>query len=300
VQVLDLSSNQLTSTLPGAWGQLARLSVLNLNSNLLEGSLPSSWARQRSLLQLNIGSNRLEGVLPRAWSQGMDSLRGVNFTGNRIQGSLPKEWANMTSLQSLCVMAAVQRCSMHVCVLLRSTPAAVSACWPRVRHLAHSTALSCVVRMRRAVGHNQLTGSVPEAWGALHQLYAVNVTHNSGLCGPVPSSVSRVLEADNTALNDQCMWAEEGERGGWVCGAALHDASADPATATASWPCPELSMRLLLLAALHLMCTCACSGHAAGLQGPPAGCRFSSNRRAAQLAARHQPMRRCAVGGAGV
>jgi len=50
--VLDLSQNQLTSTLPSAWAQLSYLSVLNLAFNNLEGTLPPSWSQQRSLLQL--------------------------------------------------------------------------------------------------------------------------------------------------------------------------------------------------------------------------------------------------------
>jgi hypothetical protein len=51
-QVLDLSSNALTSTLPAAWAQLLHLSVLSLNGNALKGALPPAWAGQRSLLQL--------------------------------------------------------------------------------------------------------------------------------------------------------------------------------------------------------------------------------------------------------
>lgn len=51
-QVLDLSHNQLTSSLPPSWAQLGYLSVLNLAQNNLEGTLPPAWAQQRLLLQL--------------------------------------------------------------------------------------------------------------------------------------------------------------------------------------------------------------------------------------------------------
>lgn len=46
LQVLDLSDNQLSSTLPAAWAQLSYLSVLNLARNQLEGTCGrgSSWA----------------------------------------------------------------------------------------------------------------------------------------------------------------------------------------------------------------------------------------------------------------
>lgn len=52
LQVLDLSHNKLTSTLPPSWAQLGHLSVLNLAYNQLTGALPPAWADQRSLLQL--------------------------------------------------------------------------------------------------------------------------------------------------------------------------------------------------------------------------------------------------------
>lgn len=52
LQVLDLSNNNLTGTLPDAWARMAFLSVLDLHNNSLNGTLPSVWAHQRSLLQL--------------------------------------------------------------------------------------------------------------------------------------------------------------------------------------------------------------------------------------------------------
>ena len=51
-QVLDLSHNQLTSSLPESWGRLAFLASLSLRSNSLEGALPACWSSQAQLLQL--------------------------------------------------------------------------------------------------------------------------------------------------------------------------------------------------------------------------------------------------------
>jgi hypothetical protein len=52
LQVLNLSHNMLTSTLPASWAQLGHLSVFNLANNQLTGALPPAWADQRALLQL--------------------------------------------------------------------------------------------------------------------------------------------------------------------------------------------------------------------------------------------------------
>jgi hypothetical protein len=51
-QVLDLSNNQLTSSLPGSWARMSFLSVLSLQNNNLTGTLPVEWAEQRALLNL--------------------------------------------------------------------------------------------------------------------------------------------------------------------------------------------------------------------------------------------------------
>jgi hypothetical protein len=51
-QVMDLSFNLLSSSLPESWSRLAFLSTLSLRSNALTGSLPPSWAAQTQLLQL--------------------------------------------------------------------------------------------------------------------------------------------------------------------------------------------------------------------------------------------------------
>lgn len=51
-QVLDLSHNRLSGTLPPSWGRLAFLSSLALRNNTLNGTLPDAWSDAKSLLQL--------------------------------------------------------------------------------------------------------------------------------------------------------------------------------------------------------------------------------------------------------
>lgn len=50
--MLDLSSNQLSGSLPESWSRMALMSVLDMHNNSISGTLPGAWAEQRSLLQL--------------------------------------------------------------------------------------------------------------------------------------------------------------------------------------------------------------------------------------------------------
>ncbi|KAK9813097.1 hypothetical protein WJX72_008976 [[Myrmecia] bisecta] len=62
LQVLDLSSNMLTGTLPKEWGDPATggfplLQTLDLSNNQLRGGLPQDWANLTSLTVLNMSDN---------------------------------------------------------------------------------------------------------------------------------------------------------------------------------------------------------------------------------------------------
>lgn len=65
--------------------------------------------------------------------------------------------------------------------------------------------------MCRSVDKNQLTGSIPPSWRSLHNLYAVNVTSNEGLCGEVPVGIAGVMDYNTTSLNTNCPWTADGE-----------------------------------------------------------------------------------------
>ena len=72
---LDLSFNQLTGSLPPAWGAAAAgaLRTLLLTSNQLSGSLPPSWAaagRFPHLISMQLGTNKISGGLPATWAAG--------------------------------------------------------------------------------------------------------------------------------------------------------------------------------------------------------------------------------------
>ncbi|GMI74188.1 receptor like protein 33 [Hibiscus trionum] len=113
LQILDLSKNSLSGTIPECLGNFSKnlavmdlqmnnfsgkipdsfmnsvLTNLFLNDNLLEGLVPQSLANSTSLEILNLGNNMLTGRFPH-WLASLPSLQVLVLRSNRFHGSLPR------------------------------------------------------------------------------------------------------------------------------------------------------------------------------------------------------------------
>uniref|UniRef100_A0A6N2KL57 Protein kinase domain-containing protein n=1 Tax=Salix viminalis TaxID=40686 RepID=A0A6N2KL57_SALVM len=122
LNVIELSQNNLTGTIPVAFGKLDKLSGLSLFfnqlsgeipesigrlpalkdfalfSNNLSGSIPPDLGRYSALETFEVPSNRLTGNLPEYLCHG-GSLIGVVAFDNKLGGELPKSLENCSSLQ---------------------------------------------------------------------------------------------------------------------------------------------------------------------------------------------------------
>ena len=88
LQHLDLSSNNLTGTLP-SW--TAPLVHLNVSHNRLHGPIaPFSAASQVAPIQVvAMASNLFTGPVPAGWISAMPNLRVLDLSANHFNGSLP-------------------------------------------------------------------------------------------------------------------------------------------------------------------------------------------------------------------
>jgi hypothetical protein len=93
-QILDLSLNRLSGSLPSQWLVLTNLQHINLDRNRLIGSVPFQWATMSRLQLLTIANNSVEGTLPVSW-QSMMKAKQLIFTGNKLTGSIPRQWGRM-------------------------------------------------------------------------------------------------------------------------------------------------------------------------------------------------------------
>lgn len=94
----SLQSVGLVGPLPEALGGLRRLEVLNLESNQLTGTLPAAWGSTNTLSrlqQLLLSGNRINGELPREWGRPSrwPALASLQLGANNISGGTPASWA---------------------------------------------------------------------------------------------------------------------------------------------------------------------------------------------------------------
>jgi len=97
LQVIGLSNNDLTGTLPPSFAGFADLIQLELHGNSLSGEIPISFFDKLTSLQLlNLGQNRLSGRLDTKIGQ-LTELRGLHLHQNNFRGQFPTEIGKLSS-----------------------------------------------------------------------------------------------------------------------------------------------------------------------------------------------------------
>lgn len=74
---------------------------------------------------------------------------------------------------------------------------------------ALTSSCSHIADLCRAMGTNQLSGTIPAAWSTL-PLHSLSVTRNGGVCGGVPTGISGAVIGNDTQLNASCPWDDQG------------------------------------------------------------------------------------------
>ncbi|CAI9284247.1 unnamed protein product [Lactuca saligna] len=98
LQVLDLSYNQLSGSLPD-FTKFTSLKELYLEQNQLNGSFPRKFEKISDLLILDLADNRINGFLPNL--SVFASLRELYFERNLLNGTLAEKLEPLSKLESL-------------------------------------------------------------------------------------------------------------------------------------------------------------------------------------------------------
>ncbi|XP_028127099.1 receptor-like protein EIX2 [Camellia sinensis] len=88
VNVIDLSSNNLSGEIPVEITNPPDLGTLNLSRNQLTGKIPKKIGEMRWLETLDLSSNYLSGSIPSTMSY-LTSLSHLNLSYNNLSGSIP-------------------------------------------------------------------------------------------------------------------------------------------------------------------------------------------------------------------
>lgn len=161
---LRISENRLTGRIPPEMGGLSSVVIVWMDGNQLEGEIPPELGGLSSVAILYLGFNRLSGQIPPALRT-LANVRDLALDFNDLSGPIPPELGELTSLTGELNLAGNR--------LSGSIP-------PELGNLDALSALR--------LGRNKLTGAVPAELGRMSGLEWLDLSHNPGLRGALPSS----------------------------------------------------------------------------------------------------------------
>ncbi|GKV47522.1 hypothetical protein SLEP1_g54420 [Rubroshorea leprosula] len=175
---LDLSSNNLTGTIPNGFGSCSFLESIDVSSNNLTGELPLETIHQMgNLKHLFLGFNHFYGTLPESLSN-LTTLETLDLSSNNLIGSIPV---------SLCQNPRnnLKELYLQNNQLTGSIPASLSNCSQLVSlHLSF----------------NCLTGTIPASLGSLSKLQVLKLWLNQ-LQGEIPPELSNIQTLETLILD---------------------------------------------------------------------------------------------------
>ncbi|KAF7005383.1 hypothetical protein CFC21_020508 [Triticum aestivum] len=98
--LLDLSHNQLTTSIPLEMGSLINLGSLNISHNNLTGRIPSTLSACVRLEALRVEENILQGDIPQSLAN-LKGLKVLDCSSNNLSGTIPEFLGTFTSLMYL-------------------------------------------------------------------------------------------------------------------------------------------------------------------------------------------------------
>ncbi|KAJ0967647.1 hypothetical protein J5N97_024564 [Dioscorea zingiberensis] len=99
LQALSLSINQFTGTIPTELASLTELRLFYLGQNNLTGTFPSFITNLTKLTGLGLSQNNLHGRIP--WDLGKLKLETMNVAANALTGPIPSSLANISTITLL-------------------------------------------------------------------------------------------------------------------------------------------------------------------------------------------------------
>jgi Leucine-rich repeat (LRR) protein len=180
VSKIELSSNNLTGTLPPEIGNLTHLKWLHLQDNSLSGMIPSEIGELALLTELKLNGNQISGTIPDRIGE-LASLTTLYLNDNQLSGSIPIGFGELSNLTYLC---------LDINQLSGAIPSEIG-------HLTNLETLN--------LSQNQLSGNIPSSFDSLSNLYTLNLSGNE-LSGQIPEEIGNIgglsmLNIDNNKFH---------------------------------------------------------------------------------------------------
>ncbi|GAY66422.1 hypothetical protein CUMW_248620, partial [Citrus unshiu] len=146
VTVLNISSLNLTGTIPSQLGNLSSLQSLNLSCNRLSGSIPSAIFTIYTLKYVSFRENQLSGAFS-SFIFNKSSLQHLDFSHNTLSGEIP---ANICSSLPFLDFLSLQENMFHGGI--------------------PSTLSNCTYLQKLGLVYNNFSGAIPKEIGNLTKL----------------------------------------------------------------------------------------------------------------------------------
>ncbi|XP_061353238.1 receptor kinase-like protein Xa21, partial [Gastrolobium bilobum] len=100
LELVNLSHNSLSGSLPDEVGQLKNINVLDVSENQLYGNIPGTIRDCSSLEYLYLQGNSFHGIIPSSLAS-LKGLRHLDLSRNHLSGSIPDVLQNISFLEYL-------------------------------------------------------------------------------------------------------------------------------------------------------------------------------------------------------
>ncbi|OEL19511.1 putative LRR receptor-like serine/threonine-protein kinase [Dichanthelium oligosanthes] len=172
LQVLLLTANEISGTIPQEIEHLKNLTLLYMEHNLLAGNLPDSIGNLPNLFVLRLSHNRLSGEIPSSIGY-LSQLSELHLEENNFSGSIPRALGYCKSLETLNLSRNSFSGSIPKELFTLST-------------LSEGLDLS----------YNELFGEIPLEIGGLINLGLLNISNNR-LSGEIPSTLGDCMHLES-------------------------------------------------------------------------------------------------------
>ncbi|KAH9714644.1 protein kinase domain-containing protein [Citrus sinensis] len=191
VTVLNISSLNLTGTIPSQLGNLSSLKSLNLSFNRLSGSIPSTIFTTFTLTYVSLRQNQLSGQIAANICSNLPFLEVLSLSRNMFQGGIPSTLSNCTYLQTLALsynnFSGTIPIEIGNLTKLKELYLGVNRLQGGIpRELGNLTKLEML-----QLFENNLTGEIPLEIGNLQNLEELDLGLNK-LIGTVPATIFNV------------------------------------------------------------------------------------------------------------
>ncbi|XP_066378281.1 LRR receptor-like serine/threonine-protein kinase RGI5 [Miscanthus floridulus] len=199
LQLLNLSTCNISGTIPPSYASLSALRVLDMSSNALTGDIPDELGALSGLQFLLLNSNHLTGGIPRSLAN-LSALQVLCVQDNLLNGTIPASLGALTALQQFRVGGNP--------ALSGPIPASLGALSNLTVFGAAATALSgpipeefgSLVNLQTlALYDTSVSGSIPAALGGCVELRNLYL-HMNKLTGPIPPELGRLQKLTSLLL----------------------------------------------------------------------------------------------------